>query len=362
MSIVWKHLLKEFLKVFILSIFIFISLLLVIRGQEIARFATLQSDIALVLSFLIYQIPYILPLAIPISVLISSYLLIQKLSLSFELTSLRASGLSAYNILFPLYVTAFGLCFINFFIVSEISPQSRLKTILLPYLSAKNNPLILLKKSKFIDIKDSYIDLSLSDHESKAKNLILVMKDDKQNKLTLTLAEKLRLEKGRLIAENVSHISSLHKKNTFEFDDVLIENIKEYSGLAQYISSFFLKPLTNVNFEHLTTKNCLIKKKLDHSRRSDIHCYLELYRRFFSFLSPFTFMIIGLCFGLSIGRTVTKGRLYYALALSIIILVCFMGGKSIKTFPSIALSLYLIPQLGCIFVCFLRFNKILKGG
>lgn len=93
MPVFWWYLLKNYLKVQILSVFSFIAILLVSRLEEIAQFAALGAKLSYLALFILYQIPYVLPIAIPISCLISAMLLFQRLSHTHELTALRAGGL-----------------------------------------------------------------------------------------------------------------------------------------------------------------------------------------------------------------------------------------------------------------------------
>lgn len=89
MPILWRYLLKNYFQVFFLCVTGFISILLVTRVQEIARLAALNSQIDIIILFTLCQIPYILPIAIPISGLISAILLVQRLSHTQELSTLR---------------------------------------------------------------------------------------------------------------------------------------------------------------------------------------------------------------------------------------------------------------------------------
>ena len=107
--ILWRYALQSYLRVFLLSVCTFIAVLLVSRFKEIARFAALSSDSLKTALFVVYQFPLILPMAIPISALIASLLLFQRLSRGSELTALRASGLSLRSILTPLLFTSFSL-------------------------------------------------------------------------------------------------------------------------------------------------------------------------------------------------------------------------------------------------------------
>jgi len=102
MPILWRYALQSYTRVLLLSICTFIAVLIVSRFKEIARFTALTCDFRKTGMFVFYQIPAILPIAIPISTLIASLLLFQKLSRSYELTALRASGLSLRSILAPL--------------------------------------------------------------------------------------------------------------------------------------------------------------------------------------------------------------------------------------------------------------------
>src|SRR4051812_38356814 len=102
MPILWRYALQSYLRVFFLSVCTFITVLIVARFKEIARFTALTGDWSKTGLFIVYQIPSILPIAIPISALIASLLLFQRLSRTYELTALRASGLSLSTILTPL--------------------------------------------------------------------------------------------------------------------------------------------------------------------------------------------------------------------------------------------------------------------
>ncbi len=63
------------------------------------------APVAYIVFFALYESP-IFPIALPLSCLIASLLLIQRLSSSHELTALRASGFSLFDILTPILITA----------------------------------------------------------------------------------------------------------------------------------------------------------------------------------------------------------------------------------------------------------------
>src|SRR3990167_580554 len=184
MPILWRYLLKNYIQVFLLCVVAFISILLVTRLQNIAELAPLDTPFPLILLFILCQIPYILPIAIPIAGFISSLLLFQKLSMTHECTALRSSGLTLNQIISPILFAAFSLCLINFLVVSEVTPRARLYAQDLFYNMKVVNPLFLMKKSYLLNLKDAYVDMSMTDLGKEATNVIFATKNDRNNRLS----------------------------------------------------------------------------------------------------------------------------------------------------------------------------------
>ena len=134
-------------------------MLLVLRFQDIARFAAAGTSGGHVCLFALLQIPYILPIAIPVSCLIAAILLFQRLSHSHELTAFRACGISLRSIATPLLFAGGVLALINATMTCEIAPRSRLMAKGLLYQVAASNPLLLFQKNSPIKFKNAYIDI-----------------------------------------------------------------------------------------------------------------------------------------------------------------------------------------------------------
>ena len=161
MPIIWRYLLRSYFQVFLLCVSAFIGVLIVMRFQEISRFATSGAPLFKVIFFALLQIPYILPMAVPVSCLIAAILLFQRLSHAQELTAFRTCGLGLWPIASPILFAGCLLTLINFTIVSEISPRCRgiSKSEVLEI--AATNPLFLLQKESLIKLKNAYIDIGV---------------------------------------------------------------------------------------------------------------------------------------------------------------------------------------------------------
>src|SRR3990167_7372435 len=200
MPILWRYLFKEYLKVFFLSILAFICILLITRLKQIAGFATLASDFISLILFVFYQIPYILPIAISISCLISSVILFQRMSTMHETTAFRACGISLKELLAPLLLLAIVLSMSNFFIISELTPRCKYKSKELFYKNTSMNPLILLqRRQKMSNIKDSYVEISAENKDLAAKDLLIITPNKSNQRLCMFIAKNLKIENENLI-------------------------------------------------------------------------------------------------------------------------------------------------------------------
>jgi lipopolysaccharide export system permease protein len=364
MPIFWKYLSKEYLKIFFISILSFISILLVTRLKEIASFATLSNNIFNVFLFTLYQIPFIMPIAMSISCLISAVLLFQKLSSLNELTAFRASGLSLKNILAPLLILAMLLSFLNFLIASELSAKCRVKTKELLYEKTSINPIILLqKKQKLSNIKNSYIEIDVKQGDKKATDLILVTLNRSSSRLSLANAEILELKKNNLVAKDVSFISYLDNNKSNNFDNLIIENQKKMITNASSISTFIKSKSWSMTAKSLPIRMLLLKSKED-SKINQKHtdsAYIEITKRIAFALCCFSFTFIGASFSIQLNRVNSKKNLFILCILTLIILSSFTLSKSFKQKPILAIISYIMPQLLVLMYTAFRLKKISKG-
>ncbi len=363
MPILWRYLLRNYFQIFFLCVSSFISVLLVIRLEEIARFASLGASWSSILLFALYQIPYILPIAIPVSCLIAAILLSQKMSQNHELTSLRAAGLSIKTILSPLFSAAILLGLINFAFSSEIAPRARSQSKELVLSMTTQNPLALLQKDTMIKLKRAYFDMRAFSSEGKAEDVVFIAKNSSNGRLGLMLAKELSVENQQLCGKQVTLISSLDPKVPNRFDHLVIENQAEMKTAADGLSRFWEDAQWQMHDDYLPLRLLLAKEKVERgsllSRIGKPH--VELIRRLTLGLASFTFTAIGLASGIQIGRSQTKKGVIGAIILSTAFLLIFIVSKSLKTFPLTALILYVIPHPFLLFFCFKWLRRFERG-
>lgn len=346
MPILWRYLLRSYFQVFGLCVTSFIALLLVTRFQEIARFATSGAGIFPILLFTLYQIPYVLPISIPIACLIASMLLYQRLSHTHELAALRSTGLGLTPIIFPLMMAGAFLALVNFSFASEIAPRCRVMTRELIYNVTAKNPLFLLQKETLVRMKNTYIDMKALKSGRKAEDVVFVINNASSKRLAIMVAKELFLEDEMLTGKNVSIISSVDPKSPDRFDHLVIENQRtmctKASNFAQFVHNFEWQS----NFDYYPLKMILARERAEKGNQKLLSgkAQMEITRRISLGLAAFTFTFIGIAFGMEIGRRQSKKGLLWAIGLASFFMISFIAAKSFRDAPLIACLIYLLPH------------------
>jgi len=326
--------------------------------KEIARFAALGSNFWGTISFVLYQIPHILPIAIPISCLISSLILIQKMSTSGEITTLRASGIGFRVILMPIIIMGLIASILNFYICSEVTTTAKQVVRTMALEDTSINPLVLLQRQKLLKINESYIDMEIDEDQNRAKNLIFVAPNHSNNHLSLVSADRFYVEKGEFIGENVSLISYLGK-DPDHFDTLMIENQSKMSTSAESISNLMKKNRLRLNISSLPMRLVFARGKLLGTNRAIL--INEALRRLSLGFAALSMTFLGISFAINISRVPKKRGLIIAALFSALLLTCYLFAKGIKMNLLLSGTLFLFPHLLIYITGFRRIRNISRG-
>ncbi len=326
-------------------------MLIVARFKEIARFTALSNDFLKTALFIVYNIPTILPIAIPISALIASLIFFQSQSRSFELIAFRASGLSLPRILAPPLTFSLIFSIANFFISAEIAPYCRREGKALIYQETSSNPLLLLQRQKLVKIKDAYLDMEIKD-DNTTKNLTLIVPNIGRERLSLLSARKLWIEKEKLFGSDLAIVSYLDVGK--RADSLIIENQSSMSTAAPLLSRALKKNRPRLDINALSFK---MLKSHDKSRSA----LVEALKRISLCLAVFSFTFLGCAFGIEEGRSPSKKNLILALLLTLSVLISYLLGKDLKNFPPLAYVAFLTPHPFIWFCSTLHLYRISKG-
>jgi lipopolysaccharide export system permease protein len=356
----WRYVLLGYVRVLILSVATFLAVLIITRFKEIARFTALSGDWAKTALFTAYQFPLILPIAIPISALIASFILFQRLSRTHELMALRSCGFSLCSILAPLLFTSALFTVGNFSICAEIAPFCRRESKAMLYHETSANPLLLLQRQQLIRIKHAYLSMKVGQAGMSAQNVILIAHNESNKRLSLLLARELSVSKDTLLGKDVAILSHLDSQSKEEFDPLIIENQASMSTAAPILSDFLKKNRPRLEANALTLRMLILRTQLDEKKIAS-SALVEILRRFSLSLAVFSFTFLGSAYGIENGRTSSKRSLGIALILTLTVLISYLMGKELKAFPILATLAFLLSHPLIWFASAWRLRQIARG-
>ena len=353
--IIWRYLLSQYFKVMALCATAFIAVLLTARLDEIAHFAVLSPSPKLAAMFILLQIPYILPIVIPISCLISSILLVQRLSKSHELTAFRACGISLKDFLTPILFCSALVAVVNFYIISELATYSHYQTFVWKEELRSTNPLHLLRNKHLMQIKGGFFDtLGDSVMGKNAGEVVLALPNNNQSRITLFLARELISDDDLFSGQNVAMVTTSPSNEPDSFDHLFIENAAETEALTDDFSKLMKQKRWKLNNDYFTMNQLLARlheEKAHPSSANSVNCcYSEIIRRFSLGFAAFTFTLMGLAFGISINRTGSVKKVLWVVLLAGMYITAFFLGKGAEQKPALSFSLYFLPHLLILFL------------
>lgn len=378
--VLWRYLITDFLRIAAICISAFVAILLTMQLDEIAHFAALGAPISYIFFFTFHQIPYILPIALPLSCLIASFLLIQRLSNTRELTTLRASGFSLCDILSPIWLTASFLSMGNFWISSELATQSHFQNNLLKNELRSINPLLLLHNKHLMRLKGFYFEaLETSRIGESASQIILAIPNHHHQRMHLMVAQHLQANPSIFIGKKVTLITGIASEQEEDFDHLLVENMETSQTYIKDFSNILQKKIFTINNDYLQMPLLLARiqeqqqllsnhqlKGEDSNQLNFLKTQLnrslsEIMKRFSIALSVFSFTLMGTTFSINIKRKQHYYFLYLAIALTTFYLLAFFLAKGMDHHFGLATALYLTPHLFIIFTSFVILKRIAKG-
>lgn len=146
-----RYVFTQFLPYFIISIIFFTSVFLTHQLLDIIDFiVNYNVDILPVLLMLIYSMPYFLVYVIPISTMIAVLMAFLRISGDNEITAVKSSGISIYQLLYPVIAFCLVTGLLTALVAIWILPRGKTAFEQLAYSAVTSSPAMGLKDQEFI--------------------------------------------------------------------------------------------------------------------------------------------------------------------------------------------------------------------
>ena len=149
--------LRNFLGLFLATFFIAIFILLMqFMWMHVNDLVGKGIGISVLSEFFLYATASVVPLALPLTILLSSLISFGNLADKFELTAMKAAGISLFRIMRPLTILVAILSIGAFFFSNNVLPKSQVKLWALIFSLRQKSPELQIPVGEFYDDIDGY--------------------------------------------------------------------------------------------------------------------------------------------------------------------------------------------------------------
>jgi len=250
LKILDKYLLKTFLitfaTVFVILFFIFI---LQTVWLFIAELAGKDLDLMLVVKFLLFSMPRIIPLVLPLSVLLASIMSFGNLAENYEFAAMKSSGISLQRAMRPLTVFILILSIVAFWFANNVIPYAEYKFINFRKNIAQAKPAMAIAEGQFNDVGVYNIKVNKKSGEN-GNILTGVTIHEKANNMGENKTV-IKAKDGELISSEKSSILKLVLNDGYYYQDVVPKKFEDRAKLP-FVKAAFKKQIINIDLSDLS--------------------------------------------------------------------------------------------------------------
>ena len=258
MKILDKYLLKTFLftftTVFVILFFIFI---LQTVWLFISELAGKDLDLTLIVKFLLFSMPRIIPLVLPLSVLLASIMTFGNLAENYEFAAMKSSGISLQRAMRVLIIFIFVLSIVAFWFANNVIPYAEYKFVNFRKNIAQAKPAMAIAEGQFNDVGTYNIKVNKKSGEN-GNHLTGVTIHEKANNMGENKTV-IKAKTGELVSNEKSSILKLVLNDGYYYQDVTPKKYEDRAKMP-FIKGKFKTQIINIDLSELN--------KVDDSKES----------------------------------------------------------------------------------------------
>lgn len=178
-------------------------------------------DTYVIFKLLVYTSASLVPMALPISILLSSIMTFGNLGEHFELVGFKSAGISLVRIMYPLIIVSILLSGAALFFSNYVLPVANLKSGALLYDIREKKPTISIKEGIFYNGLDNFSIRVRSKNKETDELLDIIIYDHSQHNGNTRV---ITAEKGKMKMSTDERYMILTLENGFMYEEVLEKN------------------------------------------------------------------------------------------------------------------------------------------
>ncbi|MEK6451220.1 MULTISPECIES: LptF/LptG family permease [Myroides] len=245
MKILDRYILKTFITT-LLTVFAILYFIFILQGVWlfISELAGKDLDILIIVQFLLFYSPKMVPLVLPLSVLLASIMTFGSFAENYEFAAMKASGISLKRAMRPLSIFIFILAAISFWFANDVIPKAEYKFLNLRKEIIQTKPAMAIAAGQFNDL--GQVNIKVDNKSGKngqyLKNVTMHVKSNSgyENKTVIRSID------GELQTDESSNILKLHLFDGNYYDDVTAKTY-EQAKKHPFVKTKFEKYTMNID-------------------------------------------------------------------------------------------------------------------
>lgn len=334
LNLLHRHVLREVLVATGLAMGLFVFVLLLGNAmRDIAELvAAGKLDAIVFFKLLGLLIPYVAAYALPLGVLTGTLMALGRLSSQQEITAMKASGLSLYQIASPVFLISFIGMIAGVVVNLQYAPQSRLAYKQLMGTAVSENPIGFIEERRFIQEFPGYV-IYMGGREGSLMKDFWIWELDAQQRVKLFL----RAEEGEIKFDNAKAalVLTLRNGTAEQRDEEDPESLEEEPMRSLFFGElpielpmgeiFGEKSKRRVRIKEMTFSQLMAKRDVELAREAAagegmseerMKLQMHMQKSFAMAFSVFSLAIFGVPLAIHVGRKESYANLGIALVIA----------------------------------------------
>lgn len=250
MKILDRYILTSFIQTF-LTVFIILFFIFILQGiwLFIAELAGKDLDFFIVVKFLGFYSPTIVPLVLPLSILLASIMTFGSFAENYEFAAMKSSGISLRRAMRGLTIFIFCLSIVAFFFANNVIPQAQYKFTNMRKNIIQRKPAMAIVEGQFNAVGTFNIKVEKKSGENGEKLKGVTIHKRKPGAAYATI---IRSKTGLLKSSEKSNLLQLELYDGYYYEDIDSKSPGERQKMP-FAKSSFSRQLMNIDLTALNS-------------------------------------------------------------------------------------------------------------
>ena len=253
MKILDKYLLKSFVKTFA-SVFVILFMIFILQTVWlfIAELAGKDLDGILIIKFLLFKMPSVVPLVLPLSVVLSSIMTFGDFAENYEFAAMKSAGISLRRAMMPLIIFMIFLTIGAFFFANNVIPFAEYKFVNFRKNIAQKKPAMAIAQGQFSNIGPYTIKVDKKSGEN--GNILTGITIHQKSSTGEGNKTVIKAKNGELISNETSNLLKLVLHDGNYYEDVIPERYEDRNKIP-FAKATFKTDIINIDLTKLNNVN-----------------------------------------------------------------------------------------------------------